>query len=56
MQDMDVVATHVAPSLTVDTAMNDIYSAYNKPGAVLHWLEVTHLPYAACSSNPGDVV
>ncbi|KAK9863378.1 hypothetical protein WJX84_005251 [Apatococcus fuscideae] len=40
-KDMDTVATHVAPSLTIDSKMNDVYSAYNKPGAVLHWLETT---------------
>ena len=41
MQDMDVVANHIAPSLTIDSANDDVYSAYNKPGAVLHWLEVS---------------
>ena len=40
-QDMDVVANHIAPSLTIDSAHDDVYSAYNKPGAVLHWLEVS---------------
>lgn len=37
---LDIVPTHIAPSLTIDTEHNDVYSAYNKPGAVLHWLQV----------------
>jgi hypothetical protein len=39
---LDLVPTHVVPSLTMDpnTEHNDHYSAYNKPGAVLFWLQV----------------
>jgi len=35
------VPSHVVPSLTVDTEHNDVYSAYNKPGAVMYWLRVS---------------
>ncbi|KAK9819905.1 hypothetical protein WJX72_003823 [[Myrmecia] bisecta] len=42
--DVDLVPTHVAPSLTQDPAHNDVYSAYNKPGAVKHWIENTDPP------------
>ena len=39
---LDLVPTHVVPSLTMDPNKehNDHYSAYNKPGAVLFWLQV----------------
>lgn len=39
---VDLVPTHVVPSLTLDPNPEhlDHYSAYNKPGAVLFWLEV----------------
>ena len=33
--------SHVVPSLTVDEEHNDVYSAYNKPGAVMYWLRVS---------------
>ncbi|BDA42986.1 Peptidyl serine alpha-galactosyltransferase [Coccomyxa sp. Obi] len=38
---LDLVPTHVVPSLTIDPNKehNDHYSAYNKPGAVLFWLQ-----------------
>ncbi|EIE24386.1 hypothetical protein COCSUDRAFT_40799 [Coccomyxa subellipsoidea C-169] len=38
---LDLVPTHVVPSLTMDPNKehNDHYSAYNKPGAVLFWLQ-----------------
>lgn len=41
----DLVTTHVVPSLTMDPnkERNDHYSAYNKPGAVMYWLQVSHL-------------
>ena len=39
----DLVTTHVVPSLTLDPnpEHNDHYSAYNKPGAVMYWLQVS---------------
>ena len=39
----DLVTTHVVPSLTLDPNQehNDHYSAYNKPGAVMFWLQVS---------------
>ncbi|KAL3136783.1 hypothetical protein ABBQ38_005497 [Trebouxia sp. C0009 RCD-2024] len=37
-KDIDLVPSHVVPSLTVDKEHNDVYSAYNKPGAVMYWL------------------
>ena len=40
LQDMNLVPSHVVPSLTVDKEHNDVYSAYNKPGAVMYWLRV----------------
>lgn len=40
LQDIDLVPSHVVPSLTVDKEHNDVYSAYNKPGAVMYWLRV----------------
>lgn len=40
LQDMDLVPSHVVPSLTIDAEHNDVYSAYNKPGAVMYWLQV----------------
>ena len=38
----DLVTTHVVPSLTLDPNQehSDHYSAYNKPGAVMFWLQV----------------
>lgn len=41
-QGVDLVTTHVVPSLTIDPNKehNDHYSAYNKPGAVYFWLQV----------------
>ena len=47
LQDIDLVPSHVVPSLTIDKEHNDVYSAYNKPGAVMYWLQVCsmwHLP------------
>lgn len=41
VQDIDLVPSHVVPSLTVDAVHNDVYSAYNKPGAVMYWLQVS---------------
>lgn len=41
LQDMHLVPSHVVPSLTVDKEHNDVYSAYNKPGAVMYWLQVS---------------
>ena len=38
---MDLVPSHVVPSLTVDKEHNDVYSAYNKPGAVMYWFQVS---------------
>lgn len=38
-KDIDLVPSHVVPSLTVDKEHNDVYSAYNKPGAVMYWLQ-----------------
>ncbi|CAK0787343.1 hypothetical protein CVIRNUC_010562 [Coccomyxa viridis] len=37
----DLVTTHVVPSLTLDPNQehSDHYSAYNKPGAVIFWLQ-----------------
>lgn len=42
---LDLVTTHVVPSLTLDPNKehNDHYSAYNKPGAVMFWLQVMHM-------------
>jgi hypothetical protein len=37
---LDVVQTYIAPSFATDSAMNDSYPPYNKPGAVTHWLRV----------------
>ena len=39
----DLVTTHVVPSLTLDPNQehSDHYSAYNKPGAVMFWLQVS---------------
>lgn len=36
--DRDLVPTHVAPSYTVHPRTGDVYSAYNKPVAVIDWL------------------
>lgn len=38
-----LVRTHVVPSLTINKEHDDVYSAYNKPGAVLRWIEVRTL-------------
>lgn len=43
LQDMDLVPSHVVPSLTQDREHNDVYSAYNKPGAVMYWLRVSFI-------------
>lgn len=37
-KDMDLMPSHTVPSLTQDKEHNDVYSAYNKPGAVMYWL------------------
>ena len=41
LQDVDLMPSHIVPSLTHDTEHNDVYSAYNKPGAVMYWLRVS---------------
>lgn len=41
-KDIDLVPSHVVPSLTVDREHDDVYSAYNKPGAVMYWLRDVH--------------
>eukprot|EP00955_Chlamydomonas_euryale_P080898 363494-Chlamydomonas_euryale.AAC.5 len=38
---LDEVETHIAPSYTVDAITHDNYAAYNKPGAVIDWLDHT---------------
>ena len=58
---LDVVDTYVAPSFAKDSAHSDDYPPYNKPGAVTHWLRVSHLhaqslpcilvPLAACGCS-----
>lgn len=50
LQDIDLVPSHVVPSLTVDKEHNDVYSAYNKPGAVMYWLRVC--PLLTCIWHP----
>ena len=50
----DLVTTHVVPSLTLDPNQehNDHYSAYNKPGAVMYWLQVSQgLSHLGCFSS-----
>ena len=42
---MDLVPSHIVPSLTQDREHNDVYSAYNKPGAVMYWLRVSLLQW-----------
>ncbi|KAL0035276.1 hypothetical protein WJX79_009858 [Trebouxia sp. C0005] len=37
-KDIDLMPSHIVPSLTQDKEHNDVYSAYNKPGAVMYWL------------------
>jgi hypothetical protein len=39
--DRDLVPTHVAPSYTKHPRNSDIYSAYNKPVAIIDWLAKT---------------
>lgn len=36
---INYVKTHIAPSFAVDTDTGDNYAAYNKPGAVIDWLD-----------------
>ncbi|KAL4443932.1 hypothetical protein ABPG75_011669 [Micractinium tetrahymenae] len=36
--DRDLVPTHVAPSFTHHPRLGDVYSAYNKPLAIIDWL------------------
>lgn len=43
LQDIDLMPSHIVPSLTQDKEHNDVYSAYNKPGAVMYWLRVSHM-------------
>jgi hypothetical protein len=38
-----IAPTHVAPSLTRHPRTGDVYSAYNKPGAVIDWLANTEV-------------
>lgn len=44
-----LVRTHVVPSLTINKEHDDVYSAYNKPGAVLQWIQV--LPFIHTLGN-----
>ena len=37
---LDLMPTFVAPSFKADPEHGDTYAAYNKPGAILAWLEV----------------
>ena len=48
LQEMQIVPSIRAESLTEDPEHNDVYSAYNKPGAVLFWLRVSHRLPPAC--------
>lgn len=54
LQDIDLMPSHIVPSLTQDKEHNDVYSAYNKPGAVMYWLRVSHTgcccPIGSCPS------
>jgi hypothetical protein len=36
---LHLVKTHIAPSFTVHPRTGDVYAAYNKPEAVIDWLE-----------------
>jgi hypothetical protein len=36
---LKLVKTHIAPSFTVHPRTGDVYAAYNKPEAVIDWLE-----------------
>lgn len=36
--DRDLVPTHVAPSFTHHPRLGDVYSAYNKPLAIIDWV------------------
>lgn len=36
---LGIVKTHIAPSYTVHPRTGDVYAAYNKPEAVLDWLQ-----------------
>ena len=44
---LDLMPTFVAPSFKYDPEHGDTYAAYNKPGAIMAWLEVT----CACQSS-----
>ena len=48
LQEMQIVPSIRVESLTEDPEHNDVYSAYNKPGAVLFWLRVSHQVPLAC--------
>ena len=48
LQEMQIVPSIRVESLTEDPEHNDIYSAYNKPGAVVFWLRVSHQVPLAC--------
>ena len=48
LQEMQIVPSIRVKSLTEDPEHNDVYSAYNKPGAVLFWLRVSHQVPLAC--------
>lgn len=52
LQDITLVPSHVVPSLTIDKEHNDVYSAYNKPGAVMYWLRVCPNSYLLPVSRP----
>ncbi|GAB4816143.1 hypothetical protein N2152v2_003189 [Parachlorella kessleri] len=43
-KDKNIVPTHIAPSFTKHPRTGDIYSAYNKPVAVIDWLAKTAVP------------
>ena len=51
LQDINLVPSHVVPSLTIDKEHNDVYSAYNKPGAVMYWLRVCSNSYLQAFSR-----
>lgn len=38
-EDMEVMNTHVTPQYRYDPETGDMYTPYNRPGGVLHWLE-----------------
>jgi NET1-associated nuclear protein 1 (U3 small nucleolar RNA-associated protein 17) len=37
---LDLLPTFIAPSFKEDPEHGDSYAAYNKPGAIMAWLEV----------------